>query len=123
MVGLRCRAALMEKAPLKRAQSKRSANHQTAPNKAKRLDCGRFIAAFALREATTIISTPRPRSKASLKLLLQKSHHGVAVLEHLCFRPQRDEFQRVPLCVAENEPAAGREQLRQVWIVEQLLRK
>ncbi len=67
-----------------------------------------------------------PRSSAvenCFRLQFQKPHHGVAVLEHLHFRPRRDDFQCVTLRVAENKSSAGREQLRQIFIVEQLLRE
>jgi hypothetical protein len=53
----------------------------------------------------------------------QKSHHSIAVLEHFHFRPRRDDFQRVAFRVAENKSSAGREQLRQIFIVKQLLRE
>ena len=43
------------------------------------------------------------------------------MLEHLRLRPRRDEFQRVPFGVAEDKSSAGRKQLRQVFVVEQLL--
>jgi hypothetical protein len=45
------------------------------------------------------------------------------VLEHFHFRPRRDDFQRVAFRVAEHKPSTGREQLRQILIVEQLLRE
>ena len=54
---------------------------------------------------------------------LKKPHHAVAVLEHFHFRHGATRFQRVAFGVAENESSAGREQLRQIRIVEQLLRK
>ena len=57
------------------------------------------------------------------RLNFQKPHHGVAVLEHFHFRPRRDDFQRIAFRVAKDTSSAGREQLRQVFIVEQLLRE
>ena len=54
---------------------------------------------------------------------LQKSHHAVAVLEQLHFLPRRNKFQCVAFRVAEHKSSTGREQLRQIWIVEELLRK
>ena len=55
--------------------------------------------------------------------IFQKPHHGVAVLEHFHFRPRRDDFQRVAFRVAKDKSSAGREQLRQIFIIEQLLRE
>jgi len=45
------------------------------------------------------------------------------VLEQFHFFPGRDDVQRVALGVAENEPSTGREQLRQICIIKQLLRE
>ena len=53
----------------------------------------------------------------------QKPHHAVAVLERLYFAPWRDDFQRVASGVTEDESSARRKQLRQVRVIEQLLRE
>ena len=60
-----------------------------------------------------------------LRRLLQfkKPHHAVAVLEQFHLLPGRDNVQRVAFGVAEHKSSAGREQLRQDGIVQQLLRK
>jgi hypothetical protein len=53
----------------------------------------------------------------------KKSYHSIAVFEQFHFRPRRNDFQRVAFCVTQDKSAAGREQLRQIFIIEQLLRE
>jgi hypothetical protein len=53
----------------------------------------------------------------------QEAHHTVAVLEQLLVAPKLWHAQGVAFGVAQHEQAAGLKELRQIYLVEQLLGK
>jgi len=53
----------------------------------------------------------------------QETHHRVAVFEGLGFLPGRHQFQRIAARVTQYESPVRRQQLRQIGVVEQLLRE
>ena len=54
---------------------------------------------------------------------LKKPHQAVAMLEQFPFFPGGNDFQRIAFRMTENKSSTGREQLRQMGVVEELLRK